>query len=371
MNFDNNYYLVFAKNYINTCEEKYGIDEVEQILDACHALMNHGVDRYKRPYPISAAEEKQRQKDREAMLQAQVNDLWRTIPKLGGSEKEIEQARFPAEPQENILYFLEKKAPLLEPWQREIVRIVRKISQYFYPQRQTQVMNEGWATFWHYTLLNDLYAQGKVTDGFMFEFLQSHSGVVFQPEFDSKYYSGINPYALGFAMFQDIKRICENPTEEDKRWFPDFAGSDWLATIKFAMQNFKDESFVQQFLSPKVMRDFKFFAILDDDQDKELEVSAIHDDEGYRRVREALSAQYNLSMNEPNIQVYDVDVRGSRAMTLRHFQHNRRPLADDSAQEVLKHLHTLWKFDVTLESVDNDKVTDTWHCPMPVANDEE
>ncbi|HBF06963.1 MAG TPA: SpoVR family protein, partial [Gammaproteobacteria bacterium] len=264
-----------------------------------------------------------------------------------------------------------KKAPLLEPWQREIVRIVRKISQYFYPQRQTQVMNEGWATFWHYTLLNDLYAQGKVTDGFMFEFLQSHSGVVFQPEFDSKYYSGINPYALGFAMFQDIKRICENPTEEDKRWFPDFAGSDWLATIKFAMQNFKDESFVQQFLSPKVMRDFKFFAILDDDQDKELEVSAIHDDEGYRRVREALSAQYNLSMNEPNIQVYDVDVRGSRAMTLRHFQHNRRPLADDSAQEVLKHLHTLWKFDVTLESVDNDKVTDTWHCPMPVANDEE
>tara|TARA_B100000676_G_C18080729_1_gene850974 strand:+ start:1131 stop:2684 length:1554 start_codon:yes stop_codon:yes gene_type:complete len=364
-------YLVFAKNYINTCEEKYGIDEVEQILDACHALMNHGVDRYKRPYPISAAEEKQRQKDREAMLQAQVNDLWRTIPKLGGSEKEIEQARFPAEPQENILYFLEKKAPLLEPWQREIVRIVRKISQYFYPQRQTQVMNEGWATFWHYTLLNDLYAQGKVTDGFMFEFLQSHSGVVFQPEFDSKYYSGINPYALGFAMFQDIKRICENPTEEDKRWFPDFAGSDWLATIKFAMQNFKDESFVQQFLSPKVMRDFKFFAILDDDQDKELEVSAIHDDEGYRRVREALSAQYNLSMNEPNIQVYDVDVRGSRAMTLRHFQHNRRPLADDSAQEVLKHLHTLWKFDVTLESVDNDKVTDTWHCPMPVANDEE
>jgi stage V sporulation protein R len=62
---------------------------------------------------------------------------------------------FPDEPQENLLYFIEKNAPLLEPWQREIVRIVRKIGQYFYPQRQTQVMNEGWATFWHYTCSTD------------------------------------------------------------------------------------------------------------------------------------------------------------------------------------------------------------------------
>lgn len=358
-------YLVFAKNYVNTCEEKYGVDEVERILDACHALMNHGVDRYKRPYPISAEEEKRRLKEREAILQAQVNELWRTIPKFEKGESKEKLRRFPTEPQENILYFLEKKAPLLEPWQRELVRIVRKIAQYFYPQRQTQVMNEGWATFWHYTLLNDLYDQGKVTDGFMFEFLQSHSGVVFQPEFDSPYYSGINPYALGFNMMQDIKRICQNPTAEDKKWFPDFAGSDWLPTLKFAMQNFKDESFILQFLSPKIMRDFKLFSILDDDIEKEMEIAAIHDDLGYKYIRESLGAQYNLSMNEPNIQVYNVDVRGSRAMTLRHFQHNRRPLAGENAKEVLKHLHTLWKFDVSIESVDDDKVKETWRCPEP------
>ncbi|WP_421020883.1 SpoVR family protein, partial [Klebsiella pneumoniae] len=77
--------------------------------------------------------------------------------------------RFPKEPEENLLYFIEKNAPLLEPWQREIVRIVRKIAQYFYPQRQTQVMNEGWATFWHYTLLNTLYDEGWLTDGVMIE----------------------------------------------------------------------------------------------------------------------------------------------------------------------------------------------------------
>tara|TARA_B100000902_G_scaffold336916_1_gene337476 strand:- start:1665 stop:3230 length:1566 start_codon:yes stop_codon:yes gene_type:complete len=355
-------YLVFAKNYIMRCEERYGVNEVEAILDSCHALMNYGVDRYKRPYPISAEQEKQRQREREEYLQKQVNELWKTIPLMGDKEDSHDIKRFPEEPQENLLYFIEKNAPLLESWQREVVRIVRKIAQYFYPQRQTQVMNEGWATFWHYTLLNKLYEEGKVTDGFMLEFLQSHTSVVYQPPFDSKFYSGINPYALGFNMMQDIRRICENPTPEDKKWFPEIAGSNWQETLTFAMQNFKDESFVQQFLSPKIIREFKFFALNDDDKEKDLHITAIHDDSGYRDVREALSKQYNLSMNEPNIQVYNVNVRGDRSITLRHVRHNRRPLEQESAEEVLKHLHRLWKFDVVLESVQDNTVMDTIKC---------
>ncbi|MDY3199107.1 MAG: SpoVR family protein, partial [Pseudomonadaceae bacterium] len=286
-------YLVFARQYITQCEERYGIDAVEDLLDSCHALMNYGVDRYKRPAPVSAEEERRRQREREEYLQRQVNDLWRTIPVNPEShERRQQEARFPAEPQENLLYFIEKNAPLLEPWQREVVRIVRKIAQYFYPQRQTQVMNEGWATFWHYTLLNHLYDEGKVTDGFMMEFLQSHTSVIYQPPFDSDWFSGINPYALGFAMMQDIRRMCENPTEEDRRWFPDIAGSDWLETLKFAMRTFKDESFILQYLSPRVIRELKLFAIVDDEQNDYLEVAAIHDDSGYRRVRELLAAQY-------------------------------------------------------------------------------
>ena len=160
-------YLLFARNYIADCEQRYGETEVELILDSCHALMNYGVDRYKRPPRLSAREEQARQREREEYLQSQVNDLWRTIPLKKKSEDEQDTRRFPAEPQENLLYFIEKNAPLLEPWQREIVRIVRKLAQYFYPQRQTQVMNEGWATFWHYTILNRLYDEGLVTDGFM------------------------------------------------------------------------------------------------------------------------------------------------------------------------------------------------------------
>lgn len=355
-------YLLFAKNYIARCEERHGVHEVEALLDSCHALMNYGVDRYKRPYPISAHEEERRQKEREEYRQRQLNDLWRTIPKSEATEDQASGHRFPEEPQENILYFIEKNAPLLENWQRELVRIVRKLAQYFYPQRQTQVMNEGWATFWHYTLLNELYQRGKVTDGFMMEFLQSHTSVIYQPSYDSPYYNGINPYALGFSIFIDLRRICENPTQEDKEWFPDIAGSNWKETLQFAMRDFKDESFILQFLSPKVMRDMKLFCISDDDREKEIEVNAIHNEDGYRELRAKLAGQYNLGNREPNIQVYSVDTRGDRSLTLHHIQHQRRPLGKDTS-EVLRHLHRLWGFDVHLHSINGDEITTSFHCP--------
>lgn len=354
-------YLVFARKYIKQCEERHGVDAVEETLDAAHALMNYGVDRYKRPRPISAAEEKQRQEEREEILQQQVNDLWRTIPEKEKSKKH-KQHRFPSEPQENLLYFLEKNAPLLKPWQREILRIVRKLAQYFYPQRQTQVMNEGWATFWHYTLMTHMHEEGLITDGFMMEFLTSHTSVIYQPPFDSPYFNGINPYTLGFNMMADIRRICENPTEEDKEWFPDIAGSDWLETLHFAMRNFKDESFVLQYLSPKLMRDLKLFSILDDDRKMHVHIEAIHDEGGYRQVRENLAKQYDLSYREPNIQVYNVDIEGDRSLTMHHYRQNNVPLNDD-ASEVIKHLRTLWGFDVYLHSLDEDgKVVKSYTC---------
>jgi stage V sporulation protein R len=345
-------YLVFAKNYIAECEEQYGIDDVEEIIDACHALMNNGVDRYKRPNKISLQEEKARQASRAEYLQSQVNELWRTLPSPQNKAGDVTLKRFPEDPQENILYFVEKHAPLLEPWQREIVRIVRKIAQYFYPQKQTKVMNEGWATFWHYTIINQLYTEQLVNDDFMMEFLHNHTNVIYQPSFESQFYSGINPYTLGFTMFCDIRRICENPTDEDKKWFPDFAGSNWIETLDFAMRNFKDESFIAQFLSPKVMRDLKLFSILDDDEKPDLEVSLIHNEDGYHRLRQALSENYNLGNLEPDIQVYNVDIRGDRSLTLRYTQRNRRPLGT-TKDEVVKHLYRLWGFPVKLEMLDD------------------
>ena len=354
-------YLLFAKKYVAECEERHGVEATESLLDSCHALMNYGVDRYRRPAPISAEDEKRQQHEREEFLQEHVNDLWRTIPKSEKTKVE-EWTKFPLEPQENLLYFVEKNAPLLESWEREIVRIVRKIAQYFYPQRQTKVMNEGWATFWHYTLLHTLYDEGLVNEGFMLEFLQSHTNVIYQPAFDSPSFNGMNPYTLGYAIFTDLRRLCEKPTAEDKRFFPDIAGSDWLDTVHHAMVNYKDESFILQFLSPKVIRDLKLFGIVDDDKQSEIEVTVIHDDNGYRRIREELAEQYNLSQQEPNIQVQEVDLRGDRSITIRHLQHDRIPLDDDDAKEVMKHMHHLWRFDVHLESMQEETVTARYIC---------
>jgi spore cortex formation protein SpoVR/YcgB (stage V sporulation) len=356
-------YLVFAKNYVSECEELYGIDEVESILDACHALMNYGVDRYKHPAALSIQEEKIRQQNREAYLQSQINELWRTIPIPKSQTTTQQHHRFPNEPQENILYFIEKNAPLLHPWQREIVRIVRKIAQYFYPQGQTKVMNEGWACFWHYTLIHALYDEKLVTDEFMLEILANHSNVIHQPAYNSPYFSGINPYALGYGMMQDIKRICESPTLEDKRWFPHLANTDWLTSLDTAMRNYKDESFLAQYLSPRLIRELKLFHLIDDDLQPELLVNAIHDEPGYAKIREALSKQYNLGHLEPDIQVFSVNLEGDRALTLHHHQHNRVPLGTSTA-EVLKHLHTLWKFPVVLQTINTQgEVTAEYQCP--------
>ena len=364
-------YMVYARDYIRKCEEKHGLDKVEELLDSCHALMNYGVDRYERSQKLSLADEERERKEREEYAQQRVNELWRVVApeKSDRFLSDAKKKKFPEEPQENLLYFTEKHAPLLESWEREVIRIVRKIAQYFYPQRQTQVMNEGWATFWHHHLLNTMYDDGHLTDGIMIEWLKSHTGVVYQPPVGHRAYSGINPYALGFAMYTEIKRICEGGVpdpehrgkiipssreqlEEDREWFPAIAGSDWLETMDGAMRNFKDESFIGQFLSPKSMRELRLFAIVDDENESELEVSAIHDEGGYRRIRHALSRQYDLACREPNIQVWSVDARGDRSLTLRHTRDRNRPLHDGS-QEVLKHMARLWGFDVHLESVDD------------------
>jgi spore cortex formation protein SpoVR/YcgB (stage V sporulation) len=223
-------------------------------------------------------------------------------------------------------------------------------------------MNEGWATFWHYTILNTLYDEGKLTDGFMMEFLHSHSNVVYQPPVTKSYYSGMNPYALGFGMMSDIRRICEKPTDEDRQWFPELAGTPWLDTLHYAMRNFKDESFVAQYLSPKLIRDMRLFAVLDDENRSELEVSAIHNDAGYQYVRQALSRQYDINHREPNIQVWSVNTRGDRSLTLRHFRSDGRPLADGT-DEILRHMARLWQFDVYLESVDDSgNVLQRYEC---------
>ncbi|SCA54769.1 conserved hypothetical protein [Candidatus Terasakiella magnetica] len=362
-------YLSFARDYISKCEERHGRERVEEVLDAAHALMDQGVFRYRRPPKLSKEALHKKVKEREEYEEHTYNDLWRTVPineeeAEEPSESDIEKKKrrdmFKL-PEENLLYFLEKNSPILQTWEREVLRIVRNIAQYFYPQKQTKVMNEGCATFVHYTIMNRLYDKGLITEGAMLEILHSHTSVVFQPEFDDPRYNGINPYALGFNMMMDIKRMCMEPTDEDREWFPDIAGNGkWRDTLLDAWANYRDESFILQYLSPHLMRKMRFFAIFDDSKKSNLEISAIHNNAGYRAVRNGLAESYNLSLQEPDIQVIDVNMRGNRTLYLRHRVKNGVLLYEKQRDEVLKHLKVLWGYEIVLKGEDQQTGEDIY-----------
>ena len=349
-------YMLFAKNFIAKCEEKYGYEEVESVLDSCHALMNYGVDKYKKPSKLTPAEEAKRLKKKIEDDRILLDDIWRTLPK--DEQKRKRKERFPSQPEENILYFIEKNSPKLKEWQREIVRIVRKISQYFYPQGQTKVINEGCATFTHYEIVNKMFEEGYLDDGFMTEFFHHHSNVIFQPGFDSKFYSGLNPYTLGFNIFSDLKRMSLNPTKEDLDWFPDIAGKgNWAEQFRYIVENFKDETFVLQYLSPKVMRDMRLFEITDERDSNVYKVSSIHNEKGYKSVRQSLSEFYNRSRYVPDIQVYNVDVYGNRSLTLEYTPIDGKELDSNEVDKVLPHIKHLWGFPVKIVQRGVEKLT--------------
>jgi spore cortex formation protein SpoVR/YcgB (stage V sporulation) len=353
-------YLAFAKRYISACEDRHGRAEVEAVLDSAHALMEHGVFRYRRPPKPSMERVLEKRRRRMEHEEESRNELWRTLP-AGIDPPAAPPTIDPEEdfgsemklPEENILYLLEKYSPGLRPWQRELIRIVRSLAQYFYPQRQTKVMNEGCATFVHHTIMHMLYDRGLITEGSLLEFLHSHTGVIYQPDFNDPRWNGFNPYALGFGMMADIRRICETPSAEDRDWFPQIAGSqDWMGALSDAWANYRDESFIEQFLSPRLMREFRLFELHDKAGDESCRVSAIHDESGYRRIRSSLARQYDVGLTDPNIQVADADLKGNRKLRLVHLMHRGIPLHAKTRDLVCTHLERLWGHEVVLEEAD-------------------
>jgi spore cortex formation protein SpoVR/YcgB (stage V sporulation) len=351
-------YLEFARSYVAKCEERHGEAAVERLLDSAHALMGHGVHRQLRRRTPDLKREEERERERRQHAEQIYNVLWSTLPAKGPAAAELrnDEAKRRALlqlPQENVLYFLEKTAPRLEPWQREILRIVRHVAQYFHPQRQTKMMNEGCATYVHHRVLHRLHEQGRISDGAMLEVLHSHSSVILQPEFDDPRYGGMNPYALGFAMMEDIERVCREPTEEDRAWFPDWAGcGDAMPVLREAWAEYRDESFLLQFLSPHLMRKLKLFHVEDDAGQPVMRVESIHDERGYRRLRSALARQYDPAWTDADIQVVDVDLGGDRRLMLEHRVNAGRLLDEAKARQVLRHLAALWTYDVLLQEVD-------------------
>lgn len=283
-------YLRFAKNYVAECELKYGRKRVEDFITHCHALQYQSVDRYKRKYNKKQhAENKRRELDENERVMYDPT----LKPIYNITKKKKKPISITNTPEDNLLYFVEKNSIVLEPWEKEIVRIIRKISQYFYPQILTKTMNEGTATFWEFLIMEDLSKEGLLTQGQYLEFLKDHSNIIYQP-------MSLNPYTLGFTTFMDIKRICENPTEEDKVDYPDIAGSDWLKTIKNVIADYKDSTFIHNFLTKESMKKMKLWEIEPTGKTvdtlngsrAEYEVMHTHDADTFKEFRGHIASRY-------------------------------------------------------------------------------
>ncbi len=347
-------YMVFAKEYVRRCEERYGTDEVEAVIDAAHCLASHGVDKFKRKHRPKISEEQHLKnlieeddrRQRELDIVIKKTTIEQVEPDTSASYDDPEK-------EENLLYYIMKKSPSLEQWKREILRIVYKINSYFYPQGGTKVLNEGYATFCHFHIMKEMEERGIISPDAYISFLHLHSSVIYQPTYNSPHWSGINPYALGFAIFQDLKRICEEPTDEDREWFPQLIGRRWQEVTKEAAFGYRDDSFIAQFLSPKVIRDLGMFSVeIRPNEDEGYAigtVTEIHDDEGYKNIRNKLSQYYERVNFVPQIEVIGSDLEGDRTLYLQYIPFRERELDRDDAELVVQAIDYLWGYKVHLK----------------------
>lgn len=343
-------YLSFSRRYISQCESIYGADEVELFIDSCHALQYHGVNTYKNKVVTrkQMIEKLEHDAEEEKLFfnPSFSNILDKSVRVPKSSDKMVK----PKSNKDNILYFIEKNSPALPEWKREIIRIVRTISQYFYPQMITKVLNEGYASYTHYRIMEKMYDKGFIDDGSWMEFALSHTNVVAQSGVSYGKFGGWNPYALGYAIFADIERICKNPTEEDKYYFPSLIGANHIEATTEAMKDFNDSGFISQYLSPKVMRDFKMFSLLDPSKDsKNYHVSNVSNENGFYDIKTQLALQYERNYSIPNIEVVGANLHEDRKLILKYNTYRERTLNDSSKEKMLKHLKNLWGYEVVIE----------------------
>jgi len=362
-------YMVFARDYIRRCEHRYGPDEVEMVLDAAHSIASHSIDKFKRKHRPRLSEEARLQKliEDDERRQRELDIIMKKTTVSHDDPIREEEEHF--EEEENLLYFIMKKSPNLEPWKREICRIIWKINQYFYPQGMTQTLNEGFASFTHHYIMTRLEEKGILSPDAYMAFLDHHSGVIYQPEYNKRWYNGFNPYALGFAILRDVKRICDGGewkekasgrvwvpiTDEDREWFPHLIGKRWQDAVKEAAFEHRDDSFIAQYLSPKVMRDLHLFSINlqyemeDGEEVAKAIVTEIHDDIGYRNLRTALAKSKERINMVPQIAVVGADMEGDRTLKLKYTPYKGRKLEVHDAEEVVDYIDYLWGYSVELD----------------------
>lgn len=321
-----------------------GVEIVEAAIDDAHAIC------YQRSRNLAIHRLSQEEQLSRAWERAQPgDDPWREIhPK-----KEYEApnlTRVPAEPDENILQFIAKYNPYLPEWKKDVLLIVDAQTQYFMPQMDTKIMNEGWASYWHHKILNEL----QLPQEMHLEFLVRHNQVL------RPHPGGLNPYHLGFVMWHDIERRWNSgdnghewsddkpPTAADAKDENDTPGRKKIFEVREAD---RDQSFLRRFLTRELMEELNLFQ--HERRGKDRVVTKVPSEESWKEVRENLIKGVGTG-SIPVIKVEDADFGRNRTLYLKHY-HDGRDLQLEYAEHTLKHVARLWEREVVLETSINGK----------------
>jgi stage V sporulation protein R len=302
-----------------------GYDRVEHILDAAHALSLQ-CRRNLAVRKLSHEEQRERAIEAAQPKEGPYADLRKREAYV-----EPDLRKVPLEPEEDILLFIRDHNPYLGDWERDLLTIVHEEAQYFIPQIETKIMNEGWACTWHREILNSLDLPQDV----YMEFLVRHNQVV------ARHPGGVNPYHLGLAVWDDIRRRCEEN------------GEDWKQKLFEIREVERDVSFLRRFLTEELMRELDLFEYAP--RGNKLVVTKVADEDSWREVKNTLLRQIGMG-STPVIKVVDADYGGNRTLFLRHF-HDGRDLQLGYAEKTLGYLHQLWGRRVVLETVMQGKRT--------------
>lgn len=291
-----------------------GIEEVEKVIDACHAIQfqttKHGLRR-------RTQEEIKEEKINQLKLAKEKSD----ISAISRIERELDI--YPLEPDYDILAFISENAKLPD-WKRDIIEIIRDEGQYFWPQIQTKIMNEGWASYWHYTLCHEL----DLPSEYHLPIIKSHNQVI------RPHIGGINPYHLGFHMFQHIKK------------------NKGIEECFIARESCHDGSFIRQYLDEEICSELNLFSY--SKKRFNISIDEISDKDGWKIVRDDLAASVGGG-SIPIVYVEKVLKNGNLFIV---HEHDGRDLDIEHAKNVLNHIKNLWNNHVQiLARIDGELVT--------------
>jgi stage V sporulation protein R len=323
-------------------EFEHGRKVVEEFLDAVLSIEEH-VDPNIFIKKADREGDKDRGKKKPARAEGKYDDLFSEAernPERGGDDTEAGGNKRPAslaEPEKDLVCFIMKNSPVLTDWQRDVMSMLRDEMEYFVPQMQTKIMNEGWASIWHSRIMREM----NLPTSEHLEFAELHAGVV------SPHKGQLNPYYLGYRIFEDIEKRWNNPTSEERERFGRRPGKG-REKIMEVRELDNDTSFLRNYLTEELCEELDLFVyeLVDEEEWTVTE-------KRWEKVRDQLVSNMT-NFGFPYIEVVDGDHDGNRELYLVH-RFEGAELDMRYARKTLEHVHKLWGRDVHLETtVDNE-----------------